>query len=959
ALGLANLMLDAVLPPYRATLPELQAYIPIALGLLVVVYVVFFIRQFNVFQFSTKLLVVLLSASLIPVFGLGLYANQTARLELEDAASTALATRADLQSAVIGENLIKQAELLQTLALNDIIEDAAVTATSEYTATVADIQVGLRAKNAAWRAARDANDLQAPLLQAVVANPAVTELHEFSNTYPELVDVVITDRYGALVAAETPNYAYFLADENWWKAAYASGNGAIYFGDTSGNPFGAAFGVPIALPIFANDSNEVMGVIRATYKAEAILNQIGALEFDQSGHLDLILPGNLILESTSTAPLAKHLSDTAASSESVAVDIEVEGVQSFAASRQVHSVDPEEGESVNQLGWRVFAHQSRAEIMLPVEAQSRTLLLVTVFIGIVVALGAAGLGQVLLRPINQLTRTAEQISTGDLTVRAAVESSDEIGQLALSFNRMTAQLRDLIANLEERVQARTEQLRASADVGRATTSILDADQLLHEAVNLITNRFGFYYAAIFTLDTAGKTAVLREATGEAGRILKERGHQLAVTDLSMVGTAIIMRQPRIALDVSLGAVRVANPLLPNTRSEIALPLRAGQRVIGVLDVQSEQVNAFDEASADVLQTMADQLAVALINAETFSQVERQAHVMAVLNQLSRELAQATSLAEIGMATAKHVVELAQPNRLSLSLVTASPNQLIVYPLDLTAENTLSRGQQVEISQTITGDSFRRGETVYTSDLNTLIARHPLAASLYAEGSRALLTIPLRASQRVLGTLDISSAQVNGFSPEQIAQLEQVAAQLTVALDNYNLSEQTRTALQELDTANRRLVGQAWERYVQSADTLSGEWRDGQWLAAPNTLLASTGKPQLQVPIKVRGETIGEFSVQTDDQRVWTSDDMAFAQALIDQVGQVIENARLLEETGRFALREQRIRQITTRIRAASDVQAVLEATTTELAQSLGVSRAIMRLTMSETAATGGSGTPER
>ena len=140
---------------------------------------------------------------------------------------------------------------------------------------------------------------------------------------------------------------------------------------------------------------------------------------------------------------------------------------------------------------------------------------------------------------------------------------------------------------------------------------LDPDQLLRQVVNLITERFGFYYAAVFTLNDTGTSAVLREATGGAGRILKVRAHQLDVNEQSMVGYVIVQRKARIALDVGAEPVRFANPLLPETRSEIALPLMARNRVLGALDVQSTQPAAFDEANAAVLQAMADQIAIAL------------------------------------------------------------------------------------------------------------------------------------------------------------------------------------------------------------------------------------------------------------------------------------------------------------------------------------------------------------
>jgi GAF domain-containing protein/HAMP domain-containing protein len=559
-----------------------------------------------------------------------------------------------------------------------------------------------------------------------------------------------------------------------------------------------------------------------------------------------------------------------------------------------------------------------------------------------------------LRPIGTLTETATAIAAGDLNRTAPIQSRDEIGTLASAFNTMTAQLRGMVGTLEDRVTVRTDQLRASAEVGRAASSILDADQLLHETVNVIAGRFGFYYVAVFTLDPNEQFAVLRAATGEAGRILLDRGHRLPFDMQSMVGAAMLNRHARIALDVGQEAVRFANPLLPNTRSEIALPLIVGQRAIGALDVQSERAGAFDEASADVLQAMADQIAIALQNAESFTRSEQQTQTLAVLNQLSRELALAADYEGIARALRTSVVNLIDPQQIALRLASSDPQRLTVYPLDLEREPVLGESRLVETARARAGDSLTSDQTLYVQDLTTAPDPYHENASLIQAGLRSTLIVPLRVGDKRLGTLNVGHDTPNAYSPEMINRMEQVAAQLAVALENLNLVEQTRQALNELDAANRRLIGQAWGKYLQASEQISAEWREGAWIKNADEKqktaisIAPHQAANLQLPIKVRGQTIGEFSVMTaGTPHTWSEEDITFAQSLVDQAGQMIENTRLLEETERFAHREQRIREITTRIRAADDIQGVLEATAVELARSMGVSRAIVRLTTSE------------
>jgi GAF domain-containing protein len=320
--------------------------------------------------------------------------------------------------------------------------------------------------------------------------------------------------------------------------------------------------------------------------------------------------------------------------------------------------------------------------------------------------------------------------------------------------------------------------------------------------------------------------------------------------------------------------------------------------------------------------------------------------------MSRDLASATSLETVARVTAQTVNQLLGASHLSLALKATNPALISLQVINPAADQSLGAAQLMPTENTLTGETLKKGVTRYAPDLTQLARQYQDVAELSNLGMRSLVSLHLKAGSQSVGQLNVGSEQLAAYTDDHVRQLEQIAAQMAVAIESYNLAQQTRQALDELDATNRRLVGQAWERYTRSSDTLAGEWREGQWLTTQTAHVAAPDGHDLLVPLQVRGETIGEFSVQTNDQRVWTADDVAFAQALIDQVGQVIENARLLEETERFAQREQRIRQITNRIRAASDVQAVLQTTTTELARSLGVSRAIMRLTMGEADVTG-------
>ncbi len=202
--------------------------------------------------------------------------------------------------------------------------------------------------------------------------------------------------------------------------------------------------------------------------------------------------------------------------------------------------------------------------------------------------------------------------------------------------RLNRQNRDLLAQAERRSRL----LEAAARVSHSITSILDLDTLLRATVDIICEEFGFYYAGVFLLDEKGEWAVLRAGRGEPGRKMVEAGHRLRVGGSSMIGTAIVERKARIALDVGEEPVHFKNPYLPHTRSEMALPLVVRNEVIGALTIQSVEEAAFSEDDITALQTMADQLAVAINNARLLADLE-EAHRELVRSKTFEAIATAT------------------------------------------------------------------------------------------------------------------------------------------------------------------------------------------------------------------------------------------------------------------------------------------------------------------------------
>ena len=230
------------------------------------------------------------------------------------------------------------------------------------------------------------------------------------------------------------------------------------------------------------------------------------------------------------------------------------------------------------------------------------------------------MGNQLTVPLVRLTETANKIAEGDLTAQAQISTQDEIGVLSETINSMTNTLQGMITSLEERVEERTvdlsrraAQLEAIAEVARDITSIQDVNSLLPAIAQLISRKFGFYHSGVFLSDAINKNQILKAVSSEGGELMLKRGHKLPMDEHSIVGYTAFLGEPRIALDVGADRVFFNNPDLPDTRSEMALPLKIGKEVIGVLDVQSEKTGAFLADDINTLGILADQIAIAIQN----------------------------------------------------------------------------------------------------------------------------------------------------------------------------------------------------------------------------------------------------------------------------------------------------------------------------------------------------------
>ncbi|MGB8213817.1 MAG: cache domain-containing protein [Anaerolineales bacterium] len=228
---------------------------------------------------------------------------------------------------------------------------------------------------------------------------------------------------------------------------------------------------------------------------------------------------------------------------------------------------------------------------------------------------------ILMQPMRALTSAAEEITKGNLNVEAKVQGRDEIGSLATAFNNMTSELRSMVGTLEQRVADRTKALATSAEVSQRLSTILDERQLVHGVVEQVRSAFGYYHAHIYLVDEANGDLVMAGGTGEAGKTLLERGHRLA-HGRGLVGRAAETRQVVLVPDTTKDPDWLPNPLLPETKSEVAVPIQASDQVLGVLDVQNNVPDSLSQQDADMIRAIANQVAIALRNIRQYEATEK-------------------------------------------------------------------------------------------------------------------------------------------------------------------------------------------------------------------------------------------------------------------------------------------------------------------------------------------------
>ena len=359
------------------------------------------------------------------------------------------------------------------------------------------------------------------------------------------------------------------------------------------------------------------------------------------------------------------------------------------------------------------------------------------------------------------------------------------------------------ARLYEETQCRAMQLATAAEVSRDATSILDVDQLLTETVNLIRDRFGFYHAGVFLVDDAGEYAVLRAATGEAGQKMLGQQHKLKVGEVGIVGYVTERGEPRIAHDVGQDSVHFDNPLLPNTRSEMAFPLIVHGRVIGALDVQSTEKAAFSNEDVATLQTMADQLAIAIENARLYERELQRAEELTALNAITETVSRSLDLNVILNDALVKVCEMINVDAGGIYLMDERNDELTLTAYRGLSESFLQKTKRLKVGEGAIGQAVQAVRPIVVDSLPAA-AEPPtdIEEAAIEEGIRSWANVPLSTRGRVHGVLSISSHHERQFTSREVELLTAIGNQVAVAIENAQLYEKATNRLRETTALHR-------------------------------------------------------------------------------------------------------------------------------------------------------------
>ncbi len=445
--------------------------------------------------------------------------------------------------------------------------------------------------------------------------------------------------------------------------------------------------------------------------------------------------------------------------------------------------------------------------------------------------------------------SAEAGSSGQMTwrLRSRIPLVGADGQVngLLSISRDITEMK----KTEEMAQQAARQLTTASEIARDASGTLELSELLSKAVNLVRDRFGFYHSSIFLIDPAGVYALLRESTGAVGQMMKEREHKLAVGSRSIVGQVTMLGKSLVINNVTQDPNYYANPLLPDTRAELAIPLKAGNQVLGALDVQSTQTGAYGEQEVTILRLLADQIAVAVMNANLYARSMENLEQHRQLHEITTQAASAATMEEalraaveglrVALKGAAVNVYLTSGNQLELQATASDAHTPAAARTLLPGEGIAGRVMQERRPLLVTGQGMEpAGEAA--------VAAGPDGAM------RAHIAAPIIYSGNLVGVLQAASEEAGAFDENTLDLLGLLASSLGAILSN---AELISTVRKQVD--RQQLIYEATSRIHRSVDIQT------ILETSASEIARAVGAKRAQIKISV-GDTRCDKETRNDD-----------------------------------------------------------------------------------------------
>ncbi len=450
------------------------------------------------------------------------------------------------------------------------------------------------------------------------------------------------------------------------------------------------------------------------------------------------------------------------------------------------------------------------------------------------------------RPLNRLALVAQEISRGNTTVKIPLDGSEEVHNLAVTLAELIEAERASVATLEQRVADRTHNLELAAEVGRAVSQVRDLDSMLRDACELILKEFDLYYVQVYLTDPSQTTLRLEAGTGNIGVQLVGRGHSLPFNTGSINGRAATEKRSVVISDTTQSATFRQNPLLPDTRGEMAVPLIVADNVVGVLDMQSREPDVLNKEVLPAFEALAGQLAIAIQNANLLAETEQ-----------ARALVEAQARRLVREGWSEHLDAIHKPEQIGFVF---EHNKIV--PLREADETEPEIGKAVSVPISITGESL--GSLVVEIDDETR-----------REQTNDLVNV--------------------------------VARQVAQQIENLRLLESAERYRYEAEHATRLQTITGWQEYINSrvGDNLGYIYNLNEVRPYRN---GHESLDALSLPVNVRDEKVGRLSIEgltPEDKEA-----VELVNVVAERLGAHIESLRLFEETKRGQLElDKRARQL--------------------------------------------------